>query len=135
MDTASWSIEQNGDNYVVEIKGLNDEIAVLAIEPSRMWAAYQLHLRPKGTWEEVVPVVRRRGQRGCQESEITVETRGDSRIITLPRVMFKDFRRESFPMRINVYGDSFAWGPHKPLPGRLYHCSFNPAYAGWLIED
>ena len=50
-----------------------------------------------------------------------------------PLHMFDGFRREGFPMRINIWGEDFHWVDPKSWPWRLQHNDYNPAGMGWLI--
>jgi hypothetical protein len=46
---------------------------------------------------------------------------------------FKDFIHPGTPLRMNIFGEKFAWVKHEPLPSRLLFGSLNYNSASWLI--
>lgn len=122
----SWAVEY--DEKILSIllhKTMNQTITV-EIEPRRLWPPFRFDFDLNGkftlydfilrTVPEVKPVY--------EENLVRID---------LPWSLFDGFRREGFPMRINIRNGNHSWGLGKPWPSRLLERDYNPECSGWLL--
>ena len=122
----SWCAAQDDVNLYFEIKNARYKNCSFLIEPCRLWTPFRIDLYPDDTQRFYFTVF-------AERPDVRVEYDGADVKITVPLKIFDGFRRPGFPMRMNIYGDDFAWIKPEPWQGRLLHGDFNPASAGWLI--
>ena len=71
-------------------------------------------------------------QKKCEKSGMSAQAKLSSFEVDLAE--FSGFLRNGVPLRINVFGDDFAWVKHEKLPSRLMFGDTNWNCAGWLTE-
>lgn len=123
---ASWQAEYDDEYIYFCLYNIRDKHAVMDIEPCRHWISACVFLDPPD----------RMAYSSCNYAQIPekkVEYHGNDILLSIPLHMFDGFRREGFPMRINIWGEDFHWVDPKPWPWRLQHNGYNPAGMGWLI--
>lgn len=122
----SWQAFAENGELTVRVTGAVGKRISVRFEPARMSTALRVDVAPDGAVtfnDDVLPDI----------PEIRGQQYGDITDIQIPLAPFESFIREGFPVRINVFGDGFAWCDPKPWKRRLMHGTYNPAAAGWLF--
>ena len=125
-----WGWEKVGDSLRFTFANNKGKHLRLSLEPARMWTPLEAWIDPdgKGGFNEHI---------FASSPEVTFTP--DS--ITIPLSAFDGFRREGFPLRVNVYslgkGNKLlaSWAPGELWPGRLMHAFYNPEMMGILSID
>lgn len=124
----SWCASHDGKTLSLKLEGTLKREFLIEIEACRLWSALTMRFDASGRGELDTFILR------APETPKVTERDGVL-TITFPLEMFRGFRREGFPMRINLRGKDFAWVEYQSIPSRLLHDDFNPKCAGWLILE
>ena len=120
-----WAPSYDERYLHLEFGGLAGEAFNLEIEPCRLWPPVRLQVDADGTPHFYDFIFR--------EPPVPLYSHENARVtVSIPLSAFDGYRRENFPMRINVRTDQEAWVNETPWPPRLLHENFNPRAAGWL---
>lgn len=124
----SWSISRDDKRLFLKLKGVEGKKYSVIIEPCRMWIPFRIDFAESGEYifhSTPFPIL----------PQLKISAKKNEQTISIPLQIFDGFRREGFPMRINIYGDGFAWVKNTPWPYRLLQEDSNPACLGWLVFD
>ena len=125
-ENTSWSASYDDRKLYLSINGVRKTNFSLVIEPCRLWTPFRIGFR-NGEQNVYSGVFREMPELGLQWD-------GDDLHLAVPLDLFDGFRREGFPMRMNIFSrDHFHWVDPQLWPVRLQHGDFNPAGTGWLI--
>ena len=124
----SWSAATDDKNLIFRLEGIGIREFRIEIAASPLWPAVTIFFDGGGNFKLDTYVLRR-------AEKLKVTGRDQVYTVSLPLRIFDGFRREGFPMRINLRGDVFAWVPYRQVPDRLMLHDFNPACAGWLLTE
>lgn len=122
-----WGWEKVGDSLKFTFENNAGKQLRLSLEPCRMWPALEATISAEGE-----------GTFNKASFAQTPEILFTPNSITIPLRAFDGFRREGFPLRVNVYslgmGDKLlaSWAPGEIWPGRLMHAFYNPEMMGIL---
>ncbi len=123
-----WSASHDDKNLVFRLEGIAGKTFCIELQACRLWPAVTIFFDEHGKIElDTYPLRRPEKLRIARKDGITT--------VSLPLKILDGFRREGFPMRINLRGRDFAWVPYRPVPYRLMLHDFDPASAGWLSLD
>lgn len=125
---ASWSASYDDRNLYINLTQVSGADFALVIEPCRMWTPFRIDFTSGGDHYFYTQVF-------SDLPEIKIEKSGSDVSVTVPLSAFDGFRREGFPMRMNIFGSRFHWVDPQKWPVRLQHGDFNPAGAGWLFLE
>ncbi len=121
-----WQTHHDGKMLYLHLQGKLDKYLKIEIEACRMWPPFVLMLRENGC-RDLYQIIFR------EVPEVTYEGTGDRLTIGIPLKIFDGYRREGYPMRINLSTNDGAWVKRDPWPHRLLQEDYNPACAGWLV--
>ncbi|MBQ6596933.1 MAG: hypothetical protein IJH79_05210 [Lentisphaeria bacterium] len=125
-ENTSWSASYDDRNLYLSINGVRKSIFSLVIEPCRLWTPFRIDFR-NGEENLYSGVFR-------ELPKLVYDWQDEDLHLTVPLDLFEGFRREGFPMRMNIFcRDHFHWVDPQLWPSRLQHGDFNPAGTGWLI--
>ena len=125
-ENTSWSASYDDSNLYLSINGVRHSKFSLVIEPCRLWTPFRIDFRDGDhyLYSSVLLAV----------PDLNIKWTGNDLKITVPLDLFDGFRRNGFPMRMNIFSiGHFHWVDPAPWASRLQHGDFNPAGAGWLI--
>jgi hypothetical protein len=123
-----WSSYYDKENLYLVIEGTEGKAFAIEIEPCRLWPPVLLNVSKEGI-PRLYDIIFRKPpvfQYLREQGALT---------IVMPLSTFDGYRRENFPMRINVRCEGEAWVKHCPWPARLLHENYNPVSAGWLVFE
>ena len=124
----TWSASRDKDNLYVTVHNRTDRV-VIQIEPCRMWSPVIVVLNKKGQ-----AALDGYGFRHSNPPEIGLEKTADgAERLSIPMSIFDGYRREGFPMRMNIRQAYKFWIKGELWPYRLTHEDFNPKMAAWMI--
>ena len=123
-----WSVSHDEKDLIFRLEGIAGKTFRIELQACRLWPAVTIFFDENGKIElDTYPLRRPAKIRLARKDRITT--------VCLPLKILDGFRREGFPMRINLRGNGFAWVPYRKVPDRLMLHDFDPAYAGWLLTD
>lgn len=123
-----WSSYYDEEYLHIEFNGFIGKAFKLEIEPCRLWPPIVLDVEADGT-PRLYEIIFRKPPVVLYSSQHATQT------VSIPHTAFEGYRREGFPMRINVKTQNYAWVDCPPWPPRLLHENYNPNATGWLLFD
>lgn len=124
----TWAAWHDNKNLYVRISGIKDKGASIEIEPCRMWPSVLVTVAGNGKSAALYEFIHR------DPPQCHAQIDDQDRITTsMPLSLFDGYKRDGFPMRINITCGNEQWVAVEPWPVHLLHRNFNPKAAGWLI--
>ena len=123
----SWLCRKEGTELVFELEGIRGRDCTVFVELNRLHPPFKVFFKKED--EFVVS-----GSVYLEKPDIKLRKEDDIFQFRIDLADFSEFLRDGVPLRMNVFGDDFAWVPHEKLPSRLMFGDTNWNCAGWLTE-
>ena len=124
----TWRLGCDKDNLYITVHNRTDRV-VIQIEPCRMWSPVIVVLNKKGQ-----AALDGYGFRHSDPPEIGLEKTADgAERLSIPMSIFDGYRREGFPMRMNIRQAYKFWIKGEVWSYRLTHEDYNPKMAAWMV--
>lgn len=123
----SWCCRKNGTVLSFEVEGIEGRDCTVFLELNRLHPPFKVFFKKEG--EHVIS-----GSVYLERPDIQLRKENGVFHFQLDLADFDGFLRDGVPLRINVFGDDFAWVPHEKLPSRLMFGDTNWKCAGWILD-
>ncbi|MGN0872811.1 MAG: hypothetical protein ACI4UV_16630 [Victivallales bacterium] len=123
-----WGSYYDEHDLILVIAGAENKELTIEIEPCRLWPPLRIDVDRAG---RVIPdtfIFREIPKISCQWNEGCLTIR-------IPFSIFDGYRREKFPMRINLSRGTDGWVKRESWEPRGLHRDFNPKSLGWLLFE
>ena len=124
----AWSGEYDNHFLYVTVHGARHKNFTLGIEPCRLWPVFMVDFYSDDSFHASDLMF-------VESPEIGVSFTQNDVLIKIPMSLFAGFRREDFPMRMNIWSTdgSFYWTkPQFLVKGRLQFGAVKPDGFGWI---
>lgn len=125
QNNTSWQAEYDDKVIRFMIHNVRNKHLTLTIEPCRCWMPVRIDCDPPDialyTDCDFASTPKKR-----------IHYVDNDIIIEVPLELFDGYRKDGFPMRVNLWGTDYHWVDPKLWPYRLEHNCYNPEGAGWL---
>ena len=122
----AWRCTAEGRKLRFELEGVRGKKCVFFLELNRIHPPLKVTFYPDGRHDVG-------GACFSQVPDLEFRETETGAAFTVDLEVFADFLVPGAPLRLNVYGDGFAWVEHTPLPPRLTYGDTNWNCAGWLL--
>ena len=121
----SWSFEQNGRKLSFVINNIDEKNCTFVLDINRNHPPLKVFHAADGSCSAGSSMYRFPPQFNLQKN-------GGQLTFSIDLDDYAEFIRWDFPLKVNVYGDDFAWVKHEPLPARLMFGTTNYKCMGYL---
>lgn len=124
-NNVSWSYEQQGHKLHFAINNIAEKDCTFFLEINRNHPPLRIIHYADGNVLSYCSMYR-------FPPEFNIKQQNGNMTFTIDLDDYAEFIRWDFPLRVNVFGDGFAWVKYTPLPARLMFGSINYNCAGFL---
>ena len=123
----SWTCRKEGSKLFFELEGMENRDCTVFLELNRNHPPLKIFFKKEGT-------IGTGGTVFLTPPDYHIKKENGLFTFEVDLAEFSGFLRNGVPLRINVFGDDFAWVKHEKLPSRLMFGDTNWNCAGWLTE-
>ena len=123
----SWTCRKEGSKLFFELEGMENRDCTVFLELNRNHPPLKIFFKKEGTIGTGVTVF-------LTPPDYRIKKENGLFTFEVDLAAFSGFLRNGVPLRLNVFGDDFAWVKHEKLPSRLMFGDTNWNCAGWLTE-